>query len=163
MPAGFHDRLTATLPVRSAATPWDSREFLSRLPDILNVEVETARGSFLKRRADGTVDFVSPLPCPYNYGAAVGHVGGDGDPLDVILLGARRAPGARVDAPVVGVIRFLDAGREDHKIICGEALGASTARGLSRFFRVYTLAKRLLNRRRALTGETAFLGVYVRE
>ena len=35
----------------------------------------------MKRRADGTLDFVSPLRCPYNYGAALAYEGGDGDPL----------------------------------------------------------------------------------
>mgnify|MGYP002046624572 FL=1 len=149
--------------MRSASTPWDSREFLSSLPDSLRVEVETTRGSLIKRRADGTVDFVSPLPCPYNYGFAVGHLGGDGDPLDVIVLGPRRPAGTRVEVPVIGVVRFVDAGCEDHKVLCGAAMDPSTTRGLTRFFRLYAVAKRLLNRHRALPGPTEFLGVYSRE
>jgi hypothetical protein len=30
------------------------------------VVIEISRGSFLKRGWDGTVDFVSPFPCPFN-------------------------------------------------------------------------------------------------
>lgn len=117
----------------------------------------------MKRRADGTLDFISPLPCPYNYGAALAHTGGDGDPLDVVLLGARHPLGATVEAPVVGVVRFVDAGDEDHKILCGAPLDASTTRGLIKFFRRYAFAKRLLNRARSLSGPTAFLGVFPRD
>lgn len=159
----FRDRLSPSLPVRSASTHWDSREFLSRLPETLSVEVETPRGSFVKRRADGTLDFVSPLPCPYNYGAAVGHLGGDGDPLDVVLLGALLPKGQRVDAKVVGVVGFIDAGCDDHKVICGVPPSAPMTLGLKLFFRLYAFAKRLLNRRRAQAGMTAYLGVYMRE
>ena len=116
----------------------------------------------MKRRADGTLDFVSPLRCPYNYGAALAYEGGDGDPLDVVLLGARRPAGVTVEAPVVGVVRFMDAGHEDHKVLCGAGLDASTTRGLIKFFRRYAFAKRVLNRARSLPGQTAFLGVFPR-
>jgi inorganic pyrophosphatase len=32
----------------------------------LEVVIEIPRGSFLKRGSSGQIDFVSPLPCPYN-------------------------------------------------------------------------------------------------
>ena len=38
-------------------------------PPLVEVVVEIPRGSFLKRGSSGRVDFVSPLPCPFNYGS----------------------------------------------------------------------------------------------
>ena len=35
----------------------------------LEVVIEVPRGSFVKRGSSGSVDFISPLPCPFNYGA----------------------------------------------------------------------------------------------
>ena len=37
----------------------------------LQVEVciEIPRGSFIKRGSSGELDFVSPFPCPFNYGS----------------------------------------------------------------------------------------------
>ncbi|MFY0541612.1 hypothetical protein [Nannocystis pusilla] len=45
------------------------------LPEIgarCRVKIEYPRWSVVKRRSDGSVDFVSPLPCPYNYGHVPG-------------------------------------------------------------------------------------------
>ena len=39
-------------------------------PPELEVVIEIPRGSFLKRGSSGRIDFVSPLPCPFNYGSA---------------------------------------------------------------------------------------------
>ena len=41
----------------------------------LEVVIEVPRGSFLKRGSTGRVDFVSPLPCPYNYGSVPQYIG----------------------------------------------------------------------------------------
>ena len=38
-------------------------------PPEVEVVIEVPRGSFLKRGSSGRIDFISPLPCPYNYGA----------------------------------------------------------------------------------------------
>jgi len=35
----------------------------------LEVVIEIPRRSFLKRGSTGHIDFVSPLPCPFNYGS----------------------------------------------------------------------------------------------
>ena len=39
-------------------------------PPEVEVVIEAPCGNFLKRGSAGHVDFVSPLPCPFNYGAA---------------------------------------------------------------------------------------------
>ena len=62
----------------------------------VEVMIEVPRGSFLKRGSTGRIDFVSPLPCPYNYGAVPTHLGLEGDLLDALVLGPRRAFGTRL-------------------------------------------------------------------
>ena len=112
----------------------------------VEVVIEVPRGSFLKRGATGRVDFVSPLPCPFNYGSLPALPAPDGDAQDAVLLGPRRAAGQRVHVPVRGVIGFLDAGQADDKLICAErALSLTDQRRVLAFFRFYALCKRLLN------------------
>jgi inorganic pyrophosphatase len=84
----------------------------------VEVEVEIPRGGRVKRRADGSVDYVSPVGAPFNYGCLPEEPGGDGDPLDAILFGPTLAVGARAAARVVGVVRFIDRGMPDDKLIC---------------------------------------------
>ena len=130
------------------------------LPSEPEVLIESPRFSVVKRRADGGVDFISPLPCPYNYGCIPGLGSGDGDPLDVVVLGPRLARGARVRVPVRGVIAFLDAGSEDPKVICSpRPLSRADRAGLAAFFHTYALFKRGLHRARGRhTGDTRYLG-----
>ncbi len=128
----------------------------------MEVVVEVPRGAFVKPRADGTIDFISPVPCPFNYGRIAGEEGGDGDPLDVILLGPRRERDARGHYPVRGVVRFVDDGRRDDKVVC--APGSVRRRdlgGLYAFFALYTVFKLALNAGRGRFGRTAFLGIEV--
>ncbi|HET9668554.1 MAG TPA: inorganic diphosphatase, partial [Casimicrobiaceae bacterium] len=54
---------------------------------LVEVVIEVPRGSFVKRGSLGHVDFVSPLPCPYNYGSVPTHIGLEGDLLDAVVLG----------------------------------------------------------------------------
>lgn len=129
------------------------------LPRELDVLVESPRGAVVKRRADGSVDFVSPVPCPFNYGCAPGQRSGDGDPLDVVVLGPRLRRGTRLTLPVVGVIGFLDAGCQDPKVICSlRPLRGADRLAVEAFFRVYAQAKRLLHLLRREPGETRYLG-----
>src|SRR5690242_10055053 len=53
-----------------------------REPPEVEVVVEVPRGSFLKRGSTGQIDFISPLPCPFNYGSVLSHIGQEGDLLD---------------------------------------------------------------------------------
>lgn len=127
--------------------------------DAPEVLVEQPRWSFVKRRADGMVDFVSPFPCPYNYGSIPGRRSGDGDPLDALLLGPRLSAGSRVRAPVVGVVGFIDAGELDPKVVCSaRALTVRDRAGLLAFFAAYARFKSLLSLARGRRGETRSLG-----
>ena len=125
----------------------------------VTVRVEVPRGGFVKRAADGGVDYVSPVPCPFNYGCAPDLPGGDGDPQDVVLLGARRPVGHVQRAEVHAIVRFVDAGRPDDKWVCGERAPTARERALVLgFFRLYAPLKAALNRLRGRAGETRVLG-----
>jgi len=129
---------------------------LSREPEVL---IESPRWALVKRRSDGSVDFVSPVPCPYNYGCIPGLQSDDGDPLDVVVLGPRLRRGQRLRVPVVGVVDFLDAGRSDPKVICSaRPLGRWERTGLELFFHVYAQFKRGLHRLRGQDSNTRFRG-----
>lgn len=123
------------------------------------VVVEYPRWSMVKRRSDGTLDFVAPLPCPYNYGSIFGRRSGDGDLLDAVVLGPRLPLGATRSLVAVGVIGFLDLGVHDPKVICSDAaLSTSQRTGLELFFRAYAGFKRALAAARGQPGATRYLG-----
>lgn len=121
----------------------------------LDVVIEIPRWSFLKRGSSGRVDFVSPLPCPFNYGSARAFIGSDGDFLDAIVLGPRLARGARVTAPVHGAIGLTDRDMYDDKLVCSFRPLRWWDRALVLFYmRVYGRCKRVLNRYRRRPGRT---------
>jgi inorganic pyrophosphatase len=130
-------------------------------PTELEVLVEVARFGWVKRREDGRIDFASPLPCPFNYGSVPGTRAPDGDREDALLLGPHCPIGTLHRAPVLGRVRFLDAGLADDKWICGR-MRAGDRLQLELFFRVYARAKRLLNRWRGLGGPTRYDGLELR-
>lgn len=71
---------------------------------------------------DGEPRVVNYLGYPGNYGAIPGtalpkELGGDGDPLDVIVLGQAVPRGEIVDVNVIGVLKMLDDGEQDDKLI----------------------------------------------
>jgi inorganic pyrophosphatase len=130
----------------------------------LRVTVEVRAGSFIKRGHDGRLDFLSPVPCPFNYGSVEGSLAEDGDPQDAIVLGAPLGRQVRVDCRAIAVVRFVDKGVRDDKLVCrplgqeGELSSAERAL-LVRFFRFYGATKRLRSR---LGGErelTRFDGI----
>lgn len=71
---------------------------------------------------DGKPRVVKYLGYPANYGIVprtlLGkEIGGDGDPLDVLVLGASLPRGTAVAVRVLGTIRLVDAGDKDDKIV----------------------------------------------
>lgn len=127
--------------------------------DLIDVTVEHPRWSLIKRRSDGVIDFVAPLPCPYNYGSIDGWRSGDGDELDAVVLGPRLSAGTRVRIAAVAVVGFLDAGLHDPKVICSAAeLTAAQRKQLALFFRGYAGFKGVLAKARGKQGDTRFLG-----
>ena len=128
-------------------------------PPEVEVVIEVPRGSFLKRGSTGRIDFVSPLPCPYNYGAVPTHLGLEGDLLDALVLGPRRRYGARMRIRAWGAVTLTDRGMCDDKLICSDvAPSRAQCERVLRFFRFYAKCKALLNFWRRRPGRNACEG-----
>ena len=100
----------------------------------INVVVEIPTGTVAKwevTKPDGKLKWefkkgvprkVKYLGYPGNYGMLPRTLlskqrGGDGDPLDVIVLGKAVPRGSIVKAKVIGVLKLLDGGETDDKIV----------------------------------------------
>lgn len=71
---------------------------------------------------NGKPRIVKYLGYPGNYGAIPGtalpkELGGDGDPLDVIVLGQAAPRGEIVNVRLIGILKMLDGGEQDDKLI----------------------------------------------
>ncbi len=120
-----------------------------------SVVIEIPRGGFAKRGWSGNVDFISPFPCPFNYGAIPDYIGCEGDLLDAVVLGPRLPRGTVVDVRSHGAIGFTDRGMYDDKLICSQKdLTPQNRRLVLAFFHLYAVCKRLLNLYRGRPGET---------
>jgi len=128
-----------------------------RVPPVsIEITIEVPRWSFVKRGSSGHVDFISPLPCPFNYGAAAAFIGREGDLLDAVVLGSRRALGARFWTFAWGAVTLTDRGMSDDKLICSERAPSPQERDrVLRFFRFYARCKGLLNAWRGRAGRNA--------
>ncbi|MFT5285574.1 MAG: inorganic pyrophosphatase [Planctomycetota bacterium] len=85
-------------------------------------EVEKSDGSLRWEMRDGTPRIVNYLGYPGNYGMVPSTIlpkelGGDGDPLDVIVLGPAVGRGSVVRAKIIGVLKLLDRGEQDDKLL----------------------------------------------
>jgi len=128
-------------------------------PPEVEVLIEVPRGSFLKRGSTGHVDFVSPLPCPFNYGSVPSHLGQEGDLLDAVVLGPRLPLGTRTRVKVWGAVSLTDRGMSDDKLICStHPLQPRERASVLRFFRFYARCKALLNFWRRRPGRNACEG-----
>jgi inorganic pyrophosphatase len=100
----------------------------------VNVVVEIPAGTLEKWEVDKTdgsmkLEFIGQNPrivqylaYPGNYGMIPKTIlpleqGGDGDPLDVIVLGEASLRGAVIDCKVIGVMLMRDNGEQDDKLI----------------------------------------------
>lgn len=132
---------------------------MDEAPIRVTVVVEVPRMGIVKRRACGETDFVSPFPCPFNYGSVPKIVGADGDPLDAVVLGPRLSRGRSVRMAVQGVVRFVDLDLDDPKLICSRTpVPIRDRRRILMFFRFYALCKRMLYRFRGKRGQTRCRG-----
>jgi len=91
-------------------------------------QVDKVTGKLEWERKDGRPRVVQYLAYPGNYGMIPStslpyEVGGDGDPLDVLLLGPALERGSIVHARPIGVLRLLDDGERDDKILAVQTQG----------------------------------------
>jgi inorganic pyrophosphatase len=125
-------------------------------PPSVEVVIEIPRGSFLKRGSYGHIDFVSPFPCPYNYGSIHQYIGGEGDYLDALVLGPRLAAGTRVQVNAYGAVGLSERYMSDDKLICSLApITMADRRRILLFFNVYAACKGLLNVLRGQKGRSS--------
>ena len=94
-------------------------------PNSFHVVNEIPQGSFTKYEINAEhgqliVDrYVSmPVRYPANYGSITSSAADDGDPLDALVLSRDSIyPGAVIKARAIGVLRMVDDGETDDKII----------------------------------------------
>ena len=108
----------------SAATPPAHDRQPANAPDEAMLLVEIPAGSFTKYEsdADGRIHvdrFLSmPMAYPANYGSMPGTLAGDGDPLDALVITrAPLHPGVLIRFRPIGVLRMVDGGEQDEKIV----------------------------------------------
>ncbi|TQM17763.1 inorganic pyrophosphatase [Pseudoxanthomonas sp. 3HH-4] len=94
------------------------------VPEEVLLAVEIPAGSFTKYEInDEGLVFVDrfqsmPVAYPANYGSMPRTLAGDGDPLDALVLTREPLhPGVLVKFRPIGVLRMLDDGKHDEKII----------------------------------------------
>ena len=85
-------------------------------------ELNKSSGKIERDYADGKPRTIDYLGYPANYGLIPQTLlskenGGDGDPLDVIVLGPSIKRGSVVKAKLIGVLRLKDRGEQDDKLV----------------------------------------------
>lgn len=132
---------------------------LSSEPPEVEVVIEIPRGSFLKRGSTGHIDFISPFPCPFNYGSVPNLLGLEGDLLDALILGPRLSLGTCIQVKAWGAVTLTDRGMMDDKLICSNYRPSLTeCQNVLRFFRLYAKCKGILNIWRRRPGRNACEG-----
>ncbi|MFM9279289.1 inorganic diphosphatase [Paenibacillus jiagnxiensis] len=90
-----------------------------------NAVIEIPAGSFTKYEIDGTTGHLvadrfqsMAVQYPANYGSIPQTEGGDGDPLDVLVLTRQPlVPGTVVKVRAIGMMKMIDDGEQDDKVI----------------------------------------------
>lgn len=105
--------------------PWHHVSPGENLPEIVNGIIEIPKGSRAKYELDKASGLLrldrvlySSVYYPANYGFIPQTYGEDNDPLDILVLSQIDfAPLCLVKAKVIGVMRMIDQGEADDKII----------------------------------------------
>jgi inorganic pyrophosphatase len=139
--------------------PWhDLPNPLADIERAFNVVIEIPRGSKVKYELDKPTGMLrvdrilySAVHYPANYGFLPRSYCGDGDPLDVLVLGHEPVqPLSIMEARAIGVMRMADQGEQDDKVIAVHIhdpafqeyqdmseLPSHTMREIQRFFEDY--------------------------
>lgn len=86
------------------------------------VEIDYESNSFVVDKRDGKDRVISFLPYPANYGFIAGTLsdkaeGGDGDAIDVFVIAEQLKTGTVISVEPVAMLKLIDDGEEDFKII----------------------------------------------
>lgn len=116
--------------------PWHEVSIGSEAPDKVNAIIEIPKGSRAKYELDKDSGLLkldrvlySSVYYPANYGFIPRTLGEDRDPLDILVLSQINfEPLCLVKADVIGVMRMMDSGEADDKIIAVAADDISVSR-----------------------------------
>ncbi len=105
--------------------PWHSVSFGKNVPDVVNAIIEIPRYSRAKYELDKETGLLrldrvlfSAVYYPANYGFVPQTYCDDNDPLDILVLSQIDIqPLCMVEAKIIGVMRMLDQGEADDKLI----------------------------------------------
>lgn len=109
--------------------PWHEVDLGEAIPNIINAVIEVPKGSKIKYELDKKSGLIrmdrilfSSVHYPANYGFIPQTYCDDKDPLDILVLGQEVAvPLCIMRAKPIGVIKMLDQGEADDKIIAVHA------------------------------------------
>ncbi len=113
--------------------------------DVKKFETDVDSGRLFWELKKGKPRKVAYLGYPANYGMVPRTLGGDGDPLDVLVIGAPQFRGAIPAVKLVAVMRMLDGGDLDDKLVAvlpgspfdGMALGDLEDAGVTAILKVW--------------------------
>lgn len=105
--------------------PWHSVSYGSDVPNKVNAIIEIPKGSRAKYELDKETGMLkldrvlySSVYYPANYGFIPRTYCDDNDPLDILVLSQiEMQPLCLVEAKIIGVMRMLDQGEADDKLI----------------------------------------------
>ena len=96
-----------------------------KMPEEFYAVTEIPAGGTIKYETDAKTGFIvadrfqsMPVAYPANYGSLTQSLGGDNDPLDVIFYTrAPLQPGTLIKLRAIGVLKMIDGGEVDDKIV----------------------------------------------
>jgi inorganic pyrophosphatase len=105
--------------------PWHEVSVGENVPEYVNGIIEIPKGSRAKYEIDKASGLVkldrvlnASMYYPLNYGFIPQTLGDDHDPLDIVVLTSVTVfPGCLIPSRVIGVMRMIDRGEADDKII----------------------------------------------
>ena len=143
----------------SELEPYNLSDVSNKSSRLFEIVIEIPRWGFIRRNGNHKIEFISPLPCPFNHGAIPEFLGMDGDLLDAVVLGPRSSRGTVLTMHAYGVIGLTDRGLYDDELICSNKPLSSSERFLIlNFFRCYAVLKKLINFARGRHGPTCCEG-----
>jgi inorganic pyrophosphatase len=91
-------------------------------------QTDPVSGDFYHDVKDGKPRIINFLPYPFNYGFIPQTLlskekGGDGDPMDVLVLSANRPRGTICPVRIIGALKLIERGETDTKILALESDG----------------------------------------
>ena len=111
--------------MENSTHPWHNVSYGNKIPEFVNGIIEISKGSRAKYEIDKESGLLkldrvlySSVYYPANYGFIPKTYCGDRDPLDILIISqVDVVPLCIVEAKVIGVMRMVDGGDTDDKII----------------------------------------------